>query len=417
MSHLSPVHGGLEQPVDRIVARKDRESFTAHARGLSKRLELSSADRSTFERIADGALSPLIGPMNEDVFRGVLAHSSIQSGGKQYAWTIPLSFPMTDEEAASISAGDEVAVYSEGALLGTLEVQSVFGWDKAAYNRAVYLTDRSDHPGARIANDDARTKLCGGSIRALPAEKNPHFGQYVLTPRETRALFADKGYKKTLAFQTRNPLHRAHEYALVYGAEQLVRDGQRVGVVLNPLVGETKSDDVDAVTRMRTYSNLVDERLLGEGDKDVALWESVGHDINDVFHLVALDMKMFYAGPKEAVMHGIYRQNYGFTHIVIGRKHADAPYDDGSAIWGDFDAQEIFGQLEGDRQIQPVKVGFAAYYASLGRVDLMSEHPDEKPVFVSGKDVRAALQRGERPDERIMRPQTADILIEKMKLG
>ena len=110
--------------------------------------------------------------------------------------------------------------------------------------------------------------------------------------------------------------------------------------------------------------------------------------------LLGLDIKMFYGGPKEAIMHGIYRQNFGFTDIVIGRKHADAPYHDGTAIWGDFDAQEIFGKLKGDLKIQPVKVGFAAYYESVGRVDLMDNHKDEKPVFISGKDVRKTLLEG-----------------------
>jgi sulfate adenylyltransferase len=131
--------------------------------------------------------------------------------------------------------------------------------------------------------------------------------------------------------------------------------------------------------------------------------------------LLGLDIKMFYGGPSEAVMHAIYRQNMGFTHIIIGRKHADAPYHDGKPIWGDFDAQEIFGTLGGELHIQPVKVGFAAYYESAGRVDLMDNHKDEKPVFISGKDVRATLQRGEQVDPRIMRPSTSQILAEAMK--
>ncbi|MEZ6053926.1 MAG: hypothetical protein R3C02_21455 [Planctomycetaceae bacterium] len=118
-------------------------------------------------------------------------------------------------------------------------------------------------------------------------------------------------------------------------------------------------------------------------------------DVPDRVKLLGLDIKMFYGGPAEAVMHGIYRQNMGYTHIVIGRKHADAPFSNGSAIWGDFDAQEIFNNLNGDLKIQPVNVGFAAYYDSMGRVDLMENHPDEKPVFISGKDVRPRCsQRG-----------------------
>ena len=123
---------------------------------------------------------------------------------------------------------------------------------------------------------------------------------------------------------------------------------------------------------------------------------------------------MFYGGPAEAVMHAIYRQNMGYTHIVIGRKHADAPFHDGEAIWGDFDAQEIFDNLAGDLQIDPVKVGFAAFYESLGRVDLMKNHPDEKPVFISGKDVRATLLQGEMVDSRIMRESTSEILAAAM---
>ena len=123
---------------------------------------------------------------------------------------------------------------------------------------------------------------------------------------------------------------------------------------------------------------------------------------------------MFYGGPKEAIMHAIYRQNLGFTDIIIGRKHADAPYHDGSAIWGDFDAQHIFDDLAGELQIKPLKVGFAAYYESIGRVDLMSNHEDEKPVFISGKEVRQALLEGNPVDPRIMRESTSRILAEAM---
>ena len=165
---------------------------------------------------------------------------------------------------------------------------------------------------------------------------------------------------------------------------------------------------------MRCYRTLHDRKLLGDGDKDERLWKERGYDLTEVFELVGLDIKMLYGGPKEAVMHAVYRQNLGFTDIVIGRKHADAPYDDGSAIWGDFDAQEIFNNLHGDLRVRPCNIGFAAYYDSAGRVDLMDKHKDEKPVFISGKDVRATLQKGEMVDPRIMRPSTSKILGEAM---
>jgi sulfate adenylyltransferase len=160
---------------------------------------------------------------------------------------------------------------------------------------------------------------------------------------------------------------------------------------------------------------LITQRSLGDGDSDTALWTPRKESVPDRVILLGLDIKMFYGGPKEAVMHGIYRQNFGFTDIIIGRKHADAPYADGTAIWGDFDAQEIFGKLGGDLKIQPLKVGFAAYYESAGRVDLMDNHPGEKPVSISGKDVRKALTEGREVDPRIMRPSTSRILAAAMK--
>lgn len=201
---------------------------------------------------------------------------------------------------------------------------------------------------------------------------------------------------------------------MVYAAEKLTRLGIRAGVVLNPLVGETKSDDVPAEIRMKSYINLVEHQLLGKGDSDPKVWETAGYGLNDVFDLFALDIKMFYGGPREAIMHAIYRQNYGFTHIIIGRKHADAPYDDGSNIWGDFDAQEKFQNLQGDLKIQPVNVGFAAYYEEIGRVGLIEEYAPKgwKPVTVSGRVLREQLKSGQMPDERIIRPETSKILIE-----
>jgi sulfate adenylyltransferase len=162
---------------------------------------------------------------------------------------------------------------------------------------------------------------------------------------------------------------------------------------------------------------LHDQQLLGQGDKDEALWQRVGYDLSEVFELIGLDIKMFYGGPSEAVMHAIYRQNYGFSDLVIGRKHADAPFEDGKPIWGDFDAQEIFDALPGELHLRPCKIGFAAFYEALGRVDLEERHPGEKPYGISGTKVREQLRAGERPDPRIMRPEIADILIESYQEG
>ena len=413
--NLVPVHGGLDTPVDCTVPLNQRSTFLAEAASLPT-LRVTNADLSTVYRLADGGLSPLDGPMKSDVWNRVLDEEIVISNGDPYAWTIPLALPATDAEAAALEAGGSVAVQNEaGETVAIVSDLEVYDWDKAKYVQSVYGTDRVDHPGGRIVESDQRTKLVGGSIRALPQPVNPEYGEFMLSPNRNRALIADRKYEAAMAFQTRNPLHRAHEYALVWGGEQLTKSGLYAGVFLNPLMGELKGDDVPAAMRMRCYRKLHQDRLLGEGDKEQGIWDNAGYELSEVFELVGLDIKMFYGGPKEAVMHGIYRQNYGFSHLIIGRKHADAPYEDGSAIWGDFDAQEIFSELKGDLQIKTVNVGFAAFYESLGRVDLTENHPDEKPVGVSGTKVREQLKSGERPDARIMRTEIADILIEAYK--
>jgi sulfate adenylyltransferase len=419
MADLIAVHGGLSEPVCRTVGADEIDGFKAEAAKLEK-LPMSDADLSTVYRFADGALSPLTGPMDRATYNRVLDESVIEHGGKLYAWTIPLALPVPSELAAKLKAGQKVALTnSSGTIVGTLDISDVYEWDKPRYLKSVYLTERTDHPGADMVlkQDADKTHLVGGTIRALPQPKHPKFGKYVLSPREVRKLLATKGWNRVVAFQTRNPLHRAHEYALVYGLESLLKAGHNAGAALNPLIGETKGDDVNADVRMHTYEALIDTRALGEGDSDAALWGPRKESVPDRVILLGLDIKMFYGGPKEAIMHGIYRQNYGFTDIVIGRKHADAPYHDGTAIWGDFDAQEIFSNLKGDLKIQPVKVGFAAYYESAGRVDLMELHKDEKPVFISGKDVRKTLLEGNTVDPRIMRESTSKILAGAMAGG
>lgn len=417
MADLIAPHGGLTEPVCCTVSAEEAGAFHAEVATLPK-VPVSAADLSSVYRFADGTLSPLTGPMDREAYDRVLAESVVLHNGRKYAWTIPIAFPVASDVAKTLGKGQKVALTAPaGEAVASLEISDVFPWDKCGYIKSVYGTGRVDHPGADMVlkGDEGKTHLIGGTIRALPQPKNAKFGKYVLTPREVRKTLAGTGWDAVVAFQTRNPLHRAHEYALVYGLEKLLKEGKNAGAVLNPLIGETKGDDVNAEIRMETYEHLITERQLGDGDSDANLWGPRGETVPDRVKLLGLDIKMFYGGPKEAIMHAIYRQNMGYTHIIIGRKHADAPYADGSPIWGDFDAQEIFGKLDGELLIQPVKVGFAAYYESAGRVDLMELHKDEKPVFISGKDVRNTLLKGELVDPRIMRPSTSRILAAAMK--
>lgn len=411
MQDLIPPHGGVPEPVNRTAALLDMPS--------ADQIPVSDADLATVHRIADGGLSPLTGPMGRAEYERVLDEEVIERNGKLYAWTIPLALPVSEAKARHLQLGSVHPLTDDrGGFVGTIRVEDVFPWDKRRYNAAVYGTDRDDHPGARIALSDPRTFLVGGEVSVLPPPRHPEYGDLVLPPRETRDLFRRLGYQRVVAFQTRNALHRAHEYALVVGLERLTRDGHFAGAVLNPLVGETKSDDVDAATRMKTYRALVNSKAIGQGDSDEELWKKVGANIADRIHLVGLDIKMFYAGPKEAVMHAIYRQNFGFTDIVIGRKHADAPYDDKTEIWDGLAAHRKFDELKGELLINPIKVGFAAFFAEAGRVRLVEECPKEwKPVSISGSELRAKLGQGELPDPRVLRPETAQVLIDKYRAG
>ena len=410
-------HGGCGL-IDRIVPESERKSFIQKAEKL-KSYVISDSDLATFYRIADGGLSPLEGPMDSKEFHQVLNEETIERKGKKYAWTIPLAFPVFNHHSNEFKVKETVAVRNEqGDLVGTLKISDIYPFDKAKYNEIVYGTDRENHPGLRIVNEDPRDYLLGGTIWALPQPKHPYYGKYMLSPKETQDLFKKRGWERVVAFQTRNPLHRAHEYTMVYAMEELAKEGFFTGVVLNPLVGTTKSDDVPAQIRMKTYEALMDYKLIGTGDKDLDFWKTKDYDLTDQLLLIGLDIKMFYAGPKEAVMHAIYRQNYGFSDIIIGRKHADAHFDDGTPAWGDFDAQEKFDELKGELLIKPFKVGFAAYFEEIARVGLVKEFKEKgyHPVSISGKELRKKLNNQEPVDERIMRKPVADIL-EKFYLG
>jgi sulfate adenylyltransferase len=419
MADLIAPHGGLSEPVDRTVPADRQAEFRKEIESLPT-LTVSDGDLSSLYRFGDGGLSPLTGPMTKEVFDRVLTDEVIIHQGKKYAWSIPIAFPVAADRAKTLKAGETVAlVNAAGERVGRLAVADVYPFEKLRYLKEVYQSGRVDHPGAKMTLADDRNWLVGGEVEVLPQPKHAEYGKYVLTPRETRKFIAERKWEKAVAFQTRNALHRAHEFALVVGLERLVAAGHFAGAVLNPLIGETKSDDVDALTRMRTYKALVESGAFGEGDVDEKLWASKPFKFKDQIALIGLDIKMFYAGPKEAIMHGIYRQNFGFTHIVIGRKHADAPYDDGTDIWDGLAAQRKFDTLGGELLIQPVKVGFAAFFEELGRVGLVDEYGPQgkgfKTVSISGRDLRQQLQTGTLPDPRIMRRETAEILIQSMK--
>ena len=407
-----PAHGGLTEPISRTVPADEIKDFLAHSETLVK-IPVSDADLSTVYRLGDGGLEPLDRP---DGLGHVQPRAGRSSSRKQRQ-ALRLDHPHRAAGQRRIGRpaegrAREAALVNSAGRIVAAGTQRRLSLGQAALF-AGRLSNGADRPSRRRHGPGGRRRqdAPGGRLdpRAAAAEASALRQVCAHAARGPHAA-GRQGLAALVAFQTRNPLHRAHEYALVYGLETLLRAGHNAGACLNPLIGETKGDDVDADVRMHTYEALIDNRALGSGDSDAELWRARGQSVPDRVMLLGLDIKMFYGGPSEAVMHAIYRQNFGFTDIIIGRKHADAPYHDGKPIWGDFDAQEIFNHLAGELRIAPLRVGFAAYYESAGRVDLMENHPDEKPLFISGKEIRKALVEGRPVDPRIMRPSTAAIL-------
>ena len=299
-----------------------------------------------------------------------------------------------------------------------IDVVDIYPFEKQRYLKAVYGTERTDHPGARMVLDDPREHLVGGEIQMLPPAKHPEYGDVVLTPRETRAPLR----------QARISARRRVSDAQSSPPRSRVCPGRRLGA----------ADPRGALRRRRPQSarrrdqgrrrrrrlahadlpRLIDNKVLGQGDIDEELWKNVGRNFNDHVMLLGLDIKMFYAGPKEAVMHAIYRQNFGFTDIVIGRKHADAPLRR---------RQGHLGRLGRPAQVRRTQ-GRPADQAGQSRLrgllrrtraasgSSMSTHRRAGNRFpFRGRDLRDKLTKGELPDERIMRPETAQVLIERMK--
>ncbi|MDF1836999.1 MAG: hypothetical protein P1V35_03945 [Planctomycetota bacterium] len=237
----SHVHGGLDNPVHRF------DLSAASQTGLES-IEVNNVDRTTLYRIADGTLSPLTGPMGISDYESVLENQAIERDGSLWAWTIPIVLPVTDGEAEVCKPGSTVLLLDEeGEAFGTLTVSSCYDWDKERMLAAVYGTERTDHEGARIWLGDQRTQLVGGNILLTPMVDERPFAKCIMGPIQTRKLIEEKGWEQSVAFQARNPLHRSHEYALVHGAEAILRStGKTTGVVLNPLVTQLPTEPMSA---------------------------------------------------------------------------------------------------------------------------------------------------------------------------
>ena len=380
-------HGGTL--VDLLVPREQRDRARTEADHLPK-LVVSERELSDLEMLAVGALSPLTGFVGEADYLSVLDTMHLSNG---LAWSIPVTLSLTDEDVKRIGAGTSVALLSaEGAPpLAIVDVAEVFKRDREKEALAVFGTEDLEHPGVRALHD-AGDFCLAGEVRALALPGHDDFVRYRLTPAQTRAEFADRGWRTVVGFQTRNPIHRAHEYIQKCALEMVD------GLLVHPLVGATKGDDVPADVRMRCYEALFE----GYYPKDRAM-------------VSVFPAAMRYAGPKEAIWHAICRKNYGCTHFIVGRDHAGV-----GSYYGTYDAQRIFESFEpGELGITPLMFEHSFWCnACEGMASPKTcPHGEDTRVSLSGTKVREMLRAGERPPIEFSRPEVAEILIDAMREG
>jgi len=376
-------HGGTL--VNRELTGIARETMLERV-GAMPRIELRPREVSDFEMIANGAFSPLEGFMREEDYIAVRGNMHLASG---LPWTIPVTLSVSDEMAGGIKEGSDIALYEGGDhLLGVLHLEEKFRYDKQREAERVYLTTDMAHPGVSTLNEQGEW-LLGGPISLLNRPRNPAFAPFRLDPRQTRDAFKKKGWHRVVAFQTRNPIHRAHEYIIKCALETVD------GLLLHPLVGETKSDDIPADVRMRCYEAMLE------------------HYFPKTRTLLAVNpAAMRYAGPREAVFHALIRKNYGCTHFIVGRDHAGV-----GNYYGTYDAHYIFNEF--DQETLGVTPMFFDHSFYCRRCDAMASnktcpHDSSEHVTLSGTKVREMLSKGEAPPAEFSRPEVARILIEAM---
>jgi sulfate adenylyltransferase len=373
-----------------LISLEAPESERAALARLAERLKtvrLSARELADLEMLASGAFTPLAGFMNEPDYLRSRDEMRLASG---VPWPIPITLGIEEKEARALGIGDDIALAdAEGRRIALLTLDEVFAVDRAREAEAVFGTADPAHPGAKNVLSTPRWCL-GGRVRLFGEIPDRAFLEYRLAPRQTRAAFAERGWRKIVAFQTRNPTHRAHEY--IQKAALEICDG----LLLHPLVGETKGDDVPAAVRMETYKVLLENYYPRERAM-----------------LAVMPAHMRYGGPREAVLHAIVRRNYGCTHFIVGRDHAGV-----GNYYGTYDAQKIFERFTAEEiGITPLTFENTFYCRRCAAMASYKTcpHEDADRLLLSGTRVREMLRSGKAPPPEFTRPEIAAILVSAMR--
>ena len=383
MSKLISPHGGELSPV--LVPKEQRGHYQSKSKTLPA-VRMSSRETSDLLMLGMGAYSPLTGFMGKRDYESVVNTKHLADG---IAWPVPITISVTEEQAKGLAEGSEVALVDDetGTYVGILTVQDKYRYDKVRECKEVFFTDDSNHPGVQKVMSQPEVNLGGPAVTFSQMGYDQKYGTYYATPEQTRLEFDRKGWKTVAAFQTRNPLHRSHEYLCKIGNE--ICDG----LLIHPIVGKLKDGDIPAEVRIQCYETLISNYFNP-----------------DSCMMRVYPMEMRYAGPSEGILHAIFRQNFGCTHLLVGRDHAGV-----GSYYTAYQAQDLFDQFKpGEILCQPIKVT-SSFYCNVCEgmtTEKTCPHGPANHLNISGTKLRAMLAVGDLPSSNFSRAEVLKILME-----